>query len=309
MEIIGGRGTGRGRRLAVILALGGLAFCVLAGIGAADRLCVTSGCGMYRDWTFFGLSLWWWGAGAFTAIAVLGVVLPFAALFLAGVVLLVDALLLGAMALLAPCGNCLIAAGLFFLVWFFLRGVDGKPGAGGTLLMVLWFAALSPNLLALWGEGGGWAVYGPPDARVRVYFSPSCPACIRAVDDLTRSLAPNAAFIPVSERPRDIERVIAMDRDVQAGVPFRKAFYEAVRPEFVPRAHGFFEYQRYRMLLARNHAVHLRMGVRAVPTIVSTGWRGRPRTHRHGEDGPDAPARDDVVPDAAPAPAPEVVPE
>lgn len=308
MQIIGEKGGGRGRRMAVILALGGMAFCVLAAIGAADVLCVSSGCGLYRDWNVFGFSLWWYGAGAFMAIATLGVFSPSLALVLAGVALFLDVVLLGAMALLAPCGNCLIAGGVFFLVWFFLRGVDGKPGAMGTVLMVLWFAALSPNLLALLGEGGGWAVSGDEHASVRVYFSPSCPACIRAVDDLTAVLAPGAAFVPVSERPSDVERIIAMDRAVQAGTPFRKAFYDAVQPEFEPLEHGVLEYLRYRVLVARNHAAHLRMGAQAVPTIVTTGWRGRARAKPAPAAREDAPIPSDAGA-AAPPSGPSVAPD
>jgi len=290
---------GMARRLAMIFSLAWLVFCALAALGLADRLCETSGCALYRDWSLWDLSLWWWGAGGFGLLAVVAVVSPVTALGLAGPIVLLDAGLLVVMAFLAPCANCLIAGAGFFLVWLCLLAAVRPRGSAGALLAMVWLAALAPNLVALASDGGGWAIYGNTENAVtRVYFSPSCPACRRAVADLATSTPSGVAYIPVSEQPEDVTRLIALHQDVLAGTPFIDAFRSAVRPDFEAGPQGFWRRLRYRALLAHNHAVFRRMGVQAVPYVATVGWRGLP--------APAAPQRPmgELRPEPAPAPLP-----
>ena len=267
---------GMPRRLAVIFSLAGLAFCLVAALGLAEHLCATSGCALYADWTLWGLSLWWWGVGGFALLAVTALVSPPAALALGGAAVLADAALLAVMAFMAPCLNCLIAGAVFFLVWCCLV-LAVRPRGSVAVLAVLWLVALSPNLVALAGDGGGWAIYGNAEnAATRVYFSPSCPACRRAVFTLGALSPSGVAYIPVSEAPQDVDRLMALHQDILAGMPFLDAFRRAVAPDFQPGDQGFWRRLRYRALLAYNHAVFRRMGGRAVPYIASVGLRPLP---------------------------------
>jgi len=263
---------GMARRLAVIFSVAGAVFCALAALGFAERICVSSGCDLYHEWTVLGLSLWWWGAGGFALMAAMALASPAAALVLAGAALVADTALLCAMALLAPCGNCLIAGVGFFAAWLCLRRAVGACGGVWALLPLLWLAALSPNLLALATDDGGWAVYGDATARTRVYFSTSCPHCRHALFDLSAAIPQDVAFIPVSEASGDVERIIALHKALEAGQPFREAFVQAVRPDFEPVERGLWEYWGYRLRVARNHAAFRHLGGRSVPLIVMTGW-------------------------------------
>jgi hypothetical protein len=294
------------RRLAVIFSLAWLAFCVLVALGLAERLCATSGCELYGEWTLWGVSLWWWGAGAFALLAVAALASAPAALALAGFIVLLDAGLLAAMTFMAPCTNCLIAGGGFFLVWLCLLWAV-RPKGSATLLAVLWVATLSPNLVALAGDGGGWAIYGDTEnAATRVYFSPSCPACRRAVFTLGALSPSGVAYIPVSEVPQDVDRLISLHQDILAGAPFLEAFRRAVAPDFQPGDHGFWRRLRYRALLAHNHAVFRRMGGSAVPYVATVGLRPLP-----GLSGPVPLLQPPGEPRPAPvpAPAPDAAPE
>ena len=57
------------RLAAPLTALAGVVLCVAQALGYAEALCVTDGCALHENTTVFGLSLWWWGAGAFGSFA------------------------------------------------------------------------------------------------------------------------------------------------------------------------------------------------------------------------------------------------
>ncbi len=297
---------GMARRLAVIFSVTGALFCVLAAFGWAERICVTSGCDLYSDWTLLGLSLWWWGAGGFALLAATSLAMPAAALVLASVGLAADAVLLTIMAFMAPCGNCLIAGSGFLLVWLCLRKAGGERSLAGTVLTVVWLMALTPNLLGLASDGPGWAVYGPENARMYIYFSPSCPHCRRAVMDLAANLPGDVAYIPVSENSTDVERIIALHKAVENGVPFRTAFPTSILAGLLKQETGLVERIVYQIRIARNHAIFRRMGGTSVPVVVMAGWGGA----SFQEGPPPAPGepRDQHAPAPAPAPAPEAPP-
>ena len=95
------------------LTLLAAAFCIWVALGNDVNFCATTGCTLYEDFSFFGISLWWIGAGAFGVLALaalFGLARPGA--WLAALMVLADCGFLLLMALTAPCVSCLAAAAL-----------------------------------------------------------------------------------------------------------------------------------------------------------------------------------------------------
>src|SRR3989339_504110 len=97
-----------GRLVPLLTALAGVVWTVLNGSGIGNELCITEGCAISKLVSFWGVSLWWFGAGAFGLLALTALagrkVMGF---WLAGLFVLIDAFFLGWLALTAPCITCL----------------------------------------------------------------------------------------------------------------------------------------------------------------------------------------------------------
>ena len=261
--------------LAILLALCGIGFCVSAATGMADSVCFTNGCALFKDTALFGVSLWWWGVAAFALVGI-ACLLGAAALacFFAVAVLAVDCFFLAWMAFVAPCFNCLVVAALFLLLALVLMPPAGsrsglRPLA--SLIITVWFFMLTPNLFGMAYEAAGpWPVLGAPDAAVRVYFSPSCPACRATMDDFLSGSLRNAAFYPVMETEADLGRIYRLTNELAAGVSPRDAFTACFDPNADTRT-PLLQTLPLRLHTLANALALIRAGVTRIPVVLTSG--------------------------------------
>ncbi|NJB68567.1 hypothetical protein GGQ74_002240 [Desulfobaculum xiamenense] len=262
------------RRVCILCSLAGAAFCIAAAIGALDSACITSGCELYRGTSFLGLSLWWWGAACFVTLGGLCFRKHLdLARGLAAVALGVDILLLGWMALSATCVNCLLAGSLFALV--FLCLYSGKFLARPAMLTlgVVWLCALTPNLAAVAQETAQpWIIAGPQVSPVRLYFSPSCPACRKALHDMAGN--EGVAYVPVPKSGTDLIRMAHVTKRLAEGASLAEAVDASAEATELPEHYGFGDRMRLRWNLFLNRVTFRRFGSRNLPLMTTVGWYG-----------------------------------
>lgn len=213
------------RLAAPLTALAGVVLCVAQALGYAGALCVTDGCALHENTTVFGLSLWWWGAGAFAGLGVLSLRGRARLAAWAGMACLAaDVFFLAFMALTAPCLSCLLAGALFLLFFLAASRRAGFRGRLATALVLVWALAFSPNLFAVGREAmRPWAMVGPETAAVRLFFSPNCPACRDAVSALTRMNRPFIGFFPIAGNEEEVRMAARTLAGIEAGMPLPEA--------------------------------------------------------------------------------------
>lgn len=260
-----------GRLYAAGIALAGVLFCLAAGLGGAEALCLTQGCSLYQDVQVLGLSLWWWGAGAFAGLLALCLAAPLLWAWRAAAAFVVaDCVFLAWMALSVPCVNCLVAACLFFALLAALTLMRGSWHPAVLLPGVLWLMLFTPNAVAVAQElVGPWPIRGQLQDPVRVFFSPSCPACNDALDGLLASGERNLAFFPVAENDEDQLRLQVLQTELDKGQSFANAYAKIRRG--TPAPEGVTVPLTLRLNLLRNKVALSRMGFSRIPVLVMQG--------------------------------------
>ena len=258
--------------LPLFLSVLAFVFCLWIGLGNRFEICVTAGCTLFEDAKLAGISMWWYGAAAFTALGICSACrYPGAGFVLAWVFLFADALLLTLMIFTAPCINCLVVAGFFFLIFLCLRKADRDSGymsfqkPAKSLLVTLWSVLFIINIGAvLKSEVSTWSLGGnDKTASVHLFYSPSCSACRQAVEALAGKV--DVAYYPVAEYPQDFARIAYM-----VSAAFQQA--QSAKPlpfmqEFTPEALLL----KFRIL--RNKAHVYQSGSKVIPFIE---YRGLP---------------------------------
>lgn len=217
----------------LFFALLGAVFCFLSVQGNEVNFCTTAGCNLYHDVTIANISMWWIGLGSFCFLACLALLShPALGLFCSALMLLADIGLLLLMSITAPCVNCLVVAIFFALTFRAFRKAhalaSGRTGPSGTSwLLALWLIFFCINFGAvLRSELGSWAISGDnQEARVHLYFSPSCPHCQDAVSYYAGNV--ETAFYPVKEDADDIYRIHAMQEALSSGMNIEEALKAA----------------------------------------------------------------------------------
>lgn len=199
--------------LPFFLALAGILFSLWNIGGGASALCVTEGCALFKDYTLAGISLWWAGVAGFSLLLLLAIPgLSTAGMVCAGLGVALDCLLLLVMLFTAPCFNCLIIGLLLtltFIAWRAAARRDQRRRGDGAVspLLAVWTLLFVVDAGCLvHGSLGPWPLAGPAGGRaaVRVYFSPSCAACVQLVRAYDETRAGAAAWYPVAENERDL---------------------------------------------------------------------------------------------------------
>lgn len=253
--------------------------------------CPGTGCQLFQDFTFKGISLWWAGV-AYFAVMVLLCLRKARTLFmtLAALALCADAVLLIIMLGTASCIACLGAAffmGLLFLVLRRHAYSKTAPDPGPSFIFLAWAGLFIAAVASAGTEHiGPWQMHGPENAERRIYFSPSCPACRDAVT----VFAGNAAFIPVAERESDYDAIYRMNLAIKNG----KTLVDALRAANKGTEAEPFSLEtlfvRFRLL--RNKAEVLGLGFDRLPLIMVNGM---PRNLRpEGGAAPTRPGRADT---------------
>ncbi|MBO4336240.1 MAG: hypothetical protein J5846_10500 [Desulfovibrio sp.] len=304
----------------LLFAVLGALFCFLSIQGNEVNFCTTAGCSLYHDLTIAGISMWWIGFGSFLLLACLALLAhPTLGLFIAGLMLLCDIGLLALMSVTAPCQNCLVVAICFALTFRAFRKAKalakGKTGPAGTSwLLVLWLIGFCFNCGAvLRSELGSWPILGESqEARVHLYFSPSCPHCRDAVNYYAGSV--ETAFYPVKEDDDDIYRIHAMQKALASGLNIEEALKAAQNAE---KWSSLLDFHPAILLLnlrlLRNKAHVFLAGSKGVPFLE---YRGMPsliakelrqkraafEKHEEPQEPPSlAPSSQNLPPELAPA--------
>lgn len=256
-----------------LLAALGVAFCAWAALAPSESLCVSTGCALYRDLTAWGVSLWWYGAGAFTLLALFclfgkhEVARGFAWLMLAA-----DTALLALMALTAPCAACLVVASLIAGAFMAIPAARRRGQQRSiSMLLLAWSGLFLANGAALSAEQlGAWDLQGPERAPVTLYFSPSCPACRQVIAALATAPPDTVAYRPVAENADDIATIDRMRRSVERGMPVAEALLTATDR---PAAHEMSlpEHIHLRWKLLRNRVRVLSIGADRLPVLQIAG--------------------------------------
>ena len=299
----------------LLMALLGLAFCVWSAFGNDINFCVTAGCTLYQDTTVGGISMWWFGAGAF---GLLGTFALAGAVglgrFCSALALLGDICLLALLAATAPCLLCLIAAIFFALTYrAFRRSVQPQAGLGRpagniapSILLVVWTLLFIVNAgSVVRSQNDVWPLLDDEtDAAVHLYFSPSCPSCREAVEALSGRV--DVAFYPLAEGEIDVHKTQAMENLLGKGMSMAEALAD-VQNVAVPE--GLWDKIRpelwfLRLRLLRNKAHVFGAGSSKVPFVE---FRGLPaslvKQATPRNDRPEASSRPQSVPALPEAPS------
>lgn len=276
----------------LLLSLLAFGFCLWTALGNDVNICVTTGCTLYQDFSVFGLSLWWYGSGAFALLAlcamagfsVIGRILS--ALFLLG-----DIVLLILMMITAPCVNCLVIAVFFCLSYFyfckadpqFLRSRDEEKPPRSILILcwlflfVINLGAVARSQMEIWpildenGEGKG-----------RLFFSPSCHFCREGINYFSGKVY--MAFYPVADNDTDIYRIAKMMDLLDQGYNVADALAKSAdfaAPDFFSAIKPRLLILRLRLLINKAHV--LSAGSPGVPFIEYLGLP--PEIKKQGKDG------------------------
>ncbi|MDO5535912.1 MAG: hypothetical protein Q4F72_00070 [Desulfovibrionaceae bacterium] len=258
----------------------GLLFCLWASLGGGPEICFTAGCALYSDFTVAGISMWFLGMAAFAVLAALALLgRAQAGYMMAWLGLLGDTCLLALMLVTAPCFNCLIVA-LFLLsvLLCFRRGAResswNRQARPRQILVLVWAFFFLCNVgVVLKSQIPLYCLSDNEDeATVRVFFSPSCPACRQAVERLSGKI--DTAFYPVAENDMDVARIARMGELLAQGASMHEAMTTANAEDMSSRK-GMTGYGpiSLQLKLLRNKA-HLFM--EAGPVIPFIEYRGLP---------------------------------
>lgn len=257
----------------ILPALLGLALCLLNAAGA-QLFCLTSGCALYAGYSLFGLSFYVYGAVVFGVIFLLAVavrkILRVPPL-LGGIILTAlffDLLFLGWQILYWPCSSCLVVA--LLLGWTAAGFWRSYPPLCRHLfkgVALVWLILFITAGVAAGKEVflTPWALYGPTDASVHVFFSPTCPACTSEVNKLLQSPeVARMAFYPVAKNDQDLRLLAALlqegiEQPANLGRLFGSDMKEATSLPL-----------RLRWRLAKNKMALARHGAQTIPFILSS---------------------------------------
>jgi hypothetical protein len=266
---------GRAKVALLISSLLGGFYCLLNAAGA-ELFCSTRGCEIYAGYGLFGLSFYIYGFAGFLGIFLLTLWYPRRGAHLllsvaVGLVLFLDTLFLIYQTLLWPCSSCHVVALLIGLTAFF--AVIGQDLPGRKLLIgigLVWSVFFIFVGLAVVKEVAfsPWPIYGSAEAPVKVYFSPTCPACEKAARKILNEpqTATETAFYPIAKNATDEARLARLLR-----LPAEMRDGEAIL--------GLFEKEpdqpatlsvREKFLLFCNKMALAKAGAARVPMIVSS---------------------------------------
>lgn len=260
------------RMLAVIIALAGAAYTVAGAKGVTDSVCVTAGCALYKGQTFFGYSVWWLGTAGFALIALLAIFNRMSlARFAAGMGLLIDVGLLALLAITSPCLACLFA-GFLLLLLFLVLAVP--MGLLGRTVVIAWLLVFSPNVIgSMRSVTSPWPIYGQADAPMRLFFSPSCPACMLSTKESLEAYPEYVALFPVAESDADKRKIAALVRSLAEGKGMPqdlRAFFAGVDADTLPEPGTELRWKLFRNRLA----LYSYSGGDTIPFMMITGRPG-----------------------------------
>ena len=250
----------------------GLLWCAYVAFPTDIHLpCATSGCEIFRDSKFAGISLWWVGGAFFLAFSLLCLLgQRLLAWLMIITALFLDAILLVIMLFTAPCLDCLVVAAIMALCACTLVpwAKSTRTFAALSLLIPVWFGLfLANSVLSVNEQVSDYTIGTTTNRDIRLYFSPSCPACREAV----RTLGDRAALYPVEEKEGDFESILIMEQLLREGLSPIVALEQSLLGDRPAPALSLSDRAALSMQLLRNKAAVMRQGFRALPLIQING--------------------------------------
>jgi len=268
------RRAGRSKFFTLAAGFLGVLYCLLNTTGA-DLFCGTRGCEIYAGYGLFGISFYFYGLVAFLAIFLLTIfshcqyARPLLALTL-GLALLLDTLFLIYQALLWPCSSCHVVALLIGISAF--AGVKALNLPGRKLLIgvgVVW------GVFFIYVGGAAfkeiafepWPLYGSTKAPIKIYFSPTCPACEKVVRKVLNheETAGQTGLYPIAKNSDDEARLaVVLESELENTDPGNVLRLFAPAPQEGPDLNI-----RNRVRLLSNKIAIASSGATKVPLILS----------------------------------------
>lgn len=261
---------------ALLPVLLGIVLCLWSLIDKGTSLCVTTGCTLFQQFSVAGVSLWWFGLAAFLWLLFL-LLLGKAqwGMRVAEVCLFLDMLLLLLMLLTAPCMACLGVAVFFALAYLgFRRTFAGGQRLKYSWILWVWIPLFIANAGAVMrAASDSWPIQGDEEAKLNIYFSPSCPVCREGVFALSGRI--DVAFYPVAEDLDDLWVISIMQRRLEAGDTIAEALRAGRRAQLPQTILEMCRWDMYLLglRLLRNHAHVLAAGSSVLPFVE---YRGLP---------------------------------
>ena len=256
-----------------ILSLLGAAYCLFIYLGLGEAVCVTAGCSLYKSFSIAGISMWIFGLVAFVSLVLLMAAGIYSlSKFLVKLFLAADCVLLLIMASTSPCLSCLGVAILFALVYFLLRNANETQRKGFSLLLFFWSLLFFANLILSAREMlPPQPIYGEADAPVHIYFSPSCEACVKAINTFKYKDG-TVAYFATAHGEEDVAKLISLRAKINQGMNMPDALNavlkEPVSPGSIPvnQETLFLRWQ-----LFRNKTTIMQLAGGSVPYITIKG--------------------------------------
>lgn len=276
------------KNIAMLITALGAIVCLFFGAGGSS-LCGTSGCEMYSGYSFLGISFYFWGAIGFAiAFSLVAINANRWAKRLAAAILICDTGFLLYMTLFWPCVPCLIAALFMAALFISLHRPLRRPA---TALLTVWLCLFSFNFIQASLETvEPWAAHDPENARMTLYFSPTCPTC----EDTLRSVLKDkemleeTRIVPVAHNDEDYDRIIRMRAELCQGEDISQALYGLFEeePDLASKSKDacWSNIVKAKLsLLANKHVVSTK-GWKSVPKIESAGVVAQADTEGGGQD-------------------------
>lgn len=262
----------------LIFSILGLVYSLIMSFGIGDDIfCLTSGCSIVNGFTVLGLSPWWISAAMFLLIAICCFMrLRTFAYSLASAFVLGDCLFLLTMFFIAPCTSCLGVALLIFCTWAVLRRrwnslVMPRMIMAGTLSFV-WFLLFIVNVgFAISELASEYPTLVNKESKVRIYFSPDCPACLEAV----KVFEGKASFYAIAKSEFDIRQVSYIEDHLNNGETLASTMLDLqklnAQKKFEVPSKGIVAEAVLGFKLMRNRAQLIKAGYQTVPVIMIEG--------------------------------------
>lgn len=264
-----------------LLSLLGTLYCLANAFGA-ELLCGTRGCEIYAGYGLFGISFYWYGFAGFSGLLLLSffrlsaVARPLLSSAL-GLALLLDSLFLIYQTLLWPCSSCHLVAlliGILAVIGIRYLQLPGRKVLLG--LGVVWSLFFVYVSIAVVKEVAfpPWALYGSSAAPVKVYFSPTCPACEEVVGQLLtdQPASEQTALYPIAKNKQDearLARLLSRGKDELEANDILQLFSEANTAKHSLDLASRWRLLSNKMFLARSDATKVPMIIS--PDILTVG--------------------------------------
>jgi len=260
-----------------IIGFGGL-YCLLSALNLNSFFCFSSGCSIYKSYSLFGLSFYWYGLLAFISI---GFLLKFKPKFLKCAILILlglDLLFLLYQMFFLPCSSCLVVALLFFGL-FINNYTKTEFKQSGIPKYVL----VSFVMLAFFNVGSiakekiePWPIYGNNQAKTKLFFSPTCESCKKMlVNVVKKSKGPNdIALYPIAKNKKDFRLTSLLKCELETGGNVNEAINKClnIKEENIMHKFNFYDHIKLKMYVFFNKSHLLNMGKKHVPVLITNNY-------------------------------------